>query len=212
MENIRNNMEKYYSYKTQIEKYNKAIELGFYYEAIFISYAIMEDRLLSFLDKTCVITLEKALRDKKLEFTESVKPFVDYLTKSANLNLQNITEKIKIIKCMLKMSYDDAKTYEIKYSQENNTESMNGFLQNLYMDIDENIDRDAVKKHFKKMEKWFNKRNNLIHGLVNKIADDDFESEIKTIAEKSEALWRFLDKELVYKLNNCKLREKYQIG
>ena len=39
-----------------------------------------------------------------------------------------------------------------------------------------------------------------------------FESEIKTIAEESEALWRFLDKELVYKLNNCKLREKYQIG
>ncbi len=211
MENVKNNNEKYYSYKTQIEKYNRAMQEGFYYEAIFISYAIMEDRLLSFLDKTGVITLEKALQTKKLEMTEKIKPFIYYLTKSDNINLQNITEKIKIIKCMLKMSYEDATAFETKYRTEMNTDCMNGYLQDLYMDIDENIDRDAVKKHFNKMKKWFEKRNNLIHGLVNKTADDDFEMEIKMIANDSEKIWRYIDNNLVSKMKNCKLREKYKI-
>lgn len=211
MENVKNNMEKYFSYKTQIEKYNKAMQEGFYYEAIFISYAIMEDRLLSFLDKIGVITLEKALQIKKLEMTEKIKPFIYYLTKSDNINLQNITEKIKIIKCILKMSYEDATAFETKYRTEMNTDCMNGYLQDLYMDIDENIDRDAIKKHFNKMKKWFEKRNSLIHGLVNKTADDDFEREIKMIAIDSEKIWRYLDNNLDAKLKNCKLREKYQI-
>ena len=80
------------------------------------------------------------------------------------------------------MSYEDATAFETKYRTEMNTDCMNGYLQDLYMDIDENIDRDAIKKHFNKMKKWFEKRNSLIHGLVNKTADDDFEREIKMIA------------------------------
>ena len=112
---------------------------------------------------------------------------------------------------MLKMSYEDATAFETKYRSEMNTYCMNGYLQDLYMDIDENIDRDAIKKHFNKMKKWFEKRNSLIHGLVNKTADDDFEREIKMIAIDSEKIWRYLDNNLDAKLKNCKLREKYQI-
>ena len=42
-------IEKYENYKDQISKLNKAIDNKFYYEAIFIEYAIMEDRLQSVL-------------------------------------------------------------------------------------------------------------------------------------------------------------------
>ena len=45
MENTANkNMEKYYTYREQFERLDLAIEKEFYLEAVFIAYAIMEDR------------------------------------------------------------------------------------------------------------------------------------------------------------------------
>lgn len=39
------NMEKYEIYKSMYDNLNKAMKNGFYYESIFIEYAILEDRL-----------------------------------------------------------------------------------------------------------------------------------------------------------------------
>lgn len=49
MEQITDNMQKYANYKTQMGRLNKALTNQFYLEAIFIEYAIMEDRLESVL-------------------------------------------------------------------------------------------------------------------------------------------------------------------
>jgi hypothetical protein len=49
MEQITDNMQKYANYKTQMGRLNKALTKQFYLEAIFIEYAIMEDRLESIL-------------------------------------------------------------------------------------------------------------------------------------------------------------------
>ena len=43
------NIQKYHNYKTQFSRLNKALNAEFYLEAIFISYAIMEDRTESIL-------------------------------------------------------------------------------------------------------------------------------------------------------------------
>lgn len=43
------NMEKYEAYRAMMANLNKALKSGFYYEAIFIEYAIVEDRCLSLL-------------------------------------------------------------------------------------------------------------------------------------------------------------------
>lgn len=43
------NMEKYHAYKSMNENLAKAMRSGFYYQAIFIEYAIMEDRCTSAL-------------------------------------------------------------------------------------------------------------------------------------------------------------------
>lgn len=40
----RENIHKYYNYKEQFKRLNKAIKVGFYLEAMFIEYAILEDR------------------------------------------------------------------------------------------------------------------------------------------------------------------------
>ena len=42
--NASENMQKYYNYKEQFRRLNKAMRAGFYLEAMFIEYAILEDR------------------------------------------------------------------------------------------------------------------------------------------------------------------------
>lgn len=54
------NMEKYEIYKQLSSDLTKAMKQGFYYEAIFIEYAILEDRLASVLKYARVLTMEKA--------------------------------------------------------------------------------------------------------------------------------------------------------
>ena len=49
MEQIADNMQKYANYKTQMGRLKKALSYQFYLEAIFIEYAILEDRLESVL-------------------------------------------------------------------------------------------------------------------------------------------------------------------
>ncbi len=49
MEQISSNMQKYLNYKEQMGRLKKALANQFYLEAIFIEYAIMEDRLESVL-------------------------------------------------------------------------------------------------------------------------------------------------------------------
>lgn len=49
MEQITSNMQKYANYREQMSRLNKALNARFYLEAIFIEYAVMEDRLESVL-------------------------------------------------------------------------------------------------------------------------------------------------------------------
>ena len=49
MENIASNQEKYENYREQMSRLTKAMKAEFYLEAIFIEYAILEDRLESAL-------------------------------------------------------------------------------------------------------------------------------------------------------------------
>lgn len=49
MEQITDNMQKHANYKTQMGRLKKALSYQFYLEAIFIEYAILEDRLESVL-------------------------------------------------------------------------------------------------------------------------------------------------------------------
>lgn len=49
MEQITDNMQKYANYKEQMGRLSKALTQGFFLEAIFIEYAILEDRLESIL-------------------------------------------------------------------------------------------------------------------------------------------------------------------
>lgn len=53
------NIKKYYNYREQKARLKRAINAEFYLEAVFIEYAIMEDRLQSILEKAGVFNPEK---------------------------------------------------------------------------------------------------------------------------------------------------------
>lgn len=73
MENKITNMQKYENYRMQMGRHSRAIKAEFYLEAIFIEYAIMEDRLESILVHSGKFNPEKHnTMDKKLRKVEEI--------------------------------------------------------------------------------------------------------------------------------------------
>ena len=60
------NMEKYEIYKSMYENLAKAMRAGYYYQAIFIEYAILEDRLRAILRYAGVPYISKNGREDKI--------------------------------------------------------------------------------------------------------------------------------------------------
>ena len=212
METVKNKMEKYRSYKTQIAKYNKAIEQGFFYEAMIISYAIMEDRMLSFLNSIGFVNIEIIKETTDFSVSKAVLPFIRSLTGQKKVNVKNISAKRDLIKSILTMTYEEAEQYEKEYAVKQRTEKMNGYLQDLFMDIDESgIDRKEALEMLEKQKQWCDRRNSIIHGLLNLQTGESFNNEVEDLARDSMVIWRYLDNMLAAKLHSCKLREKYNI-
>lgn len=73
------NMMKYETYKTMNENLTRAMKSGFFYEAIFIEYAILEDRLTSLLKYAGISYLDKKGNDisisQKIKKAEICNPF-----------------------------------------------------------------------------------------------------------------------------------------
>lgn len=59
MEVISNNYQKFENYKEQMGRLNKAIKQGFYLEAVFIEYSLLEDRTESILRNAGVFNPDK---------------------------------------------------------------------------------------------------------------------------------------------------------
>ena len=75
------NTQKYETYKSIHESLSKALKYGFYYEAIFLEYAVIEDRLASVLKYAEIPYIDKNGQDisisKKLNLIESRKELSD---------------------------------------------------------------------------------------------------------------------------------------
>ena len=180
MENVKNNMEKYNSYREQTGKFKKAMSLEFYYEAIFISYAIMEDRLISFLDHIGLVTSKNAKLSKRTS------PYVRYMLNVKNVNIKNISTKIDIIKHIINLTPEESEKLEERFLQEKGTTKMKGYITELSLFLSEKIDSNEIKVKLEELNEWIDKRNRLIHGLLNKRTDDYFTEEVRIIAENSE--------------------------
>ena len=110
------NMEKYEAYRSMMINLSKAMKSGFYYEAIFIEYAIMEDRCTSVLKYAGVKYWDskgfEIKISKKLDKMRSHPAFVlPYVRKRITLELlDQITdwkrERDQLIHALARIHYD----------------------------------------------------------------------------------------------------------
>lgn len=75
-----NNMQKYENYKEQFKRLNRALANGFNLEAVFIEYAIMEDRTESILRHTGAY---EAYLKKRGRYSATIESKVKYIAKLA---------------------------------------------------------------------------------------------------------------------------------
>lgn len=139
------NFEKYDIYKSMKINLKKAITSGFYYEAIFIEYAIIEDRCTSLLKHAGVKYLDS--KEHEIKISEKLKklrgnPAFDnnYVRKRLTLEfLQEIEvwkrNRDQLIHALAKVPYDNEQIKEIALNGQeivrildNKTKSLNAYF------------------------------------------------------------------------------------
>ncbi len=168
---VTSNMEKKTAYQIQMERFKRARAGGFHLEAIFILYALMEDRLSAFLFHAGVTnaTRQKITRNGK------VRPLLNSTLTVLNAkqpSICNVSAKIKLIKELLEWSTD----YTVN-------EPMLNYLDYLCKQINRTTGRDQIIDTLIRIEGWCASRNELVHALLNKKVDNQEEMLQALVAE-----------------------------
>jgi len=158
---VKDNTEKYETYRQHISLYNKAMHEGFYLQAILIDYALLEDRFRSFLYYMGAFSDRRSIKINVSQAKEALSQMVRMYKKTANketdsMGVMNISGKMKIIRCAVEWAIhaenitpDELYCYALK----------NGL---------EGIDQQEVLCIIEEVSAWCKYRNEIIHCLLNK--------------------------------------------
>ena len=198
---VANNLEKYYTYREYISRYKRAIKEAFYYEALLIDYAMLEDRLRSFLYHMGALRTRNSFsvdfKKSKLFLKQILEEYTDK-DEAKNLGISSITGKMRILRCVALWAFnsndvkkDDSYEYVLKSRMEE-------------------IDIDRLLQTLSSIQEWCKYRNEIIHGLLNKnIASVNLN--LAEQAEKGFVLARELDAQLrLFKKGNF-IRKKMRL-
>ena len=192
------NMEKKTAYQIQMERFKRAKAGGFHLEAIFILYALIEDRLSAFLFHAGITnaTREKITRNGK------VRPQLDSALAVLNTrqaSIRNVSAKIKLVKELMEWSTD----YSV------NEPTLN-YLDALYKQINRTAGRDQMIETLTRIEGWCTYRNELVHALLNKKVEDQ-EKILQDLVYEGEACNRSLQNFVKSFKNRNTLRKSFNI-
>lgn len=163
IEAVSSNRDKQLTYKENCAKYTRAIQEEFYFEAMLISYAMIEDRLRSFLYHIGALANRESIKVSCTKTKNQLKEIVDaYKMKKENnsLGITNITGKLKIIRCTLEW----AATVEDGYEDDK-------YLVALKNQYEGNIDIQETLSVIEELYEWLDYRNEIMHALLNKNVD-----------------------------------------
>ena len=183
IDSVKNNQEKYKTYREIMGRLSKAIKVGFYYEAILIEYALIEDRLVSFLYHMGIIGERDILKMGKKRKKELKPILLSYNQKADNLRLKNISTKIMIVKTILLWA-----------SETTDDLSKNKYLKTLKSRC-ESVDVDGIVEILDSLDKWRDYRNEIIHCLMSKNTYS-IDSTLKEQVLNGRDYARFLDAQL----------------
>lgn len=177
---VENNMDKAQTYRKNIDRYNRAIKGEFYFEALMIDYAMIEDRLRSIIYHMGFISNRETISiwKKTRPILESI--VSDYKNPKENnvLGTKNISCKIKLIRCIFKWAEDDVLPDD-KFQRTLKAQC------NL-------IGSEETFAVFDAVTEWCKYRNEIVHALMNKNIES-MQTEICEQAKKGMMLARKLD-------------------
>ena len=181
---VKDNDDKARTYQENMKKYTRAIKSECYFEAILISYAMMEDRLRSYLYYLGCLRSRSSHKFDNKKISADIKEIIATYTDDdvCNLGITSITGKIRIVKSIQKW-------FEQGYP--NPQES--GYLEELASCIDINGDPDEMLTILAAIEEWCKYRNEVIHSLLNKNLDSLY-TKLPQKAEEGIVLARAIDK------------------
>lgn len=159
---VSDNQDKRNTYQINVRRYNKAVKEGFYFEALLIDYAMMEDRLRSFLYHMGLLNTRDSHKADVKKVKKSLKSIIQKYKRSGesdNFSIISISGKMKIIRCTLLWAEEELGDCDDKY------------LLSLRSQIDKYIDAERLMKALNDIEKWCEYRNEIIHALMNKNID-----------------------------------------
>lgn len=180
---VESNEDKALTYAQQKGRYKQAMKMGFFYEAIVIDYALMEDRLRSFLYHAGVLVSRTSFKIDCNKKNKKVlkRIYCDYREENnVNLpNISNISGKRDIINAVLTWASTTTEVPENIYFKA---------LKNQC----ESLDVQEMRDVFDAIKNWCSYRDEIIHALMNKNLIS-LQSELEEKAEEGMELANKLD-------------------
>lgn len=161
---VSGNKDKQRTYKENCAKYKKAIQEEFYFESMLITYAMIEDRLRSFLYHIGALNDRQSksanCKKTKQQLRKIVSIYKRGKKENDSLGITNISGKIKIIRCTLEW----ASTVNGGYEDDK-------YLMALKNHYEGNIDIYEMLETLEELCNWLDYRNEIMHALLNKNID-----------------------------------------
>jgi len=107
-------MDKYLTYKSLMGRYNLAIKYKFYYEGLMIDYALLEDRLRSWMYHIGVIPSRDSIKVSSIAKKELLTIVNEYKkdNEKDGLGYGTISSKIKILRALLNWAENVNASYD----------------------------------------------------------------------------------------------------
>ncbi len=194
--------DKQRTYKENMAKHKKAMAGEFYFEAILIDYAMLEDRFRSFLYYIGLLKNRGSYdADNKLVKTKIKSIVSEYKSRdeSDSINVNSISGKIKIVRCTLLWAANAITPYNDDYLTA---------LKNQYegeLDIGDLLDKLIV------ISEWCIYRNEVIHSLLNKNSDSLMDQLAKK-AQEGMNLARYMDDQVKRLKKGNTIRRKLKLS
>lgn len=195
----KNNDEKRNTYAMLKGRYTKAVKYGFSFEAMSLAYALIEDRLRSFLlyigaldERDSFKVTRNSVRRTDLKMIAEKYPDKKGVN---NLGITAITAKIRLIRATLLWAEDQVGNPESEY------------LKVIKSEYERCLDNDALLKTLEDIESFCAYRNEVIHAAFNKnymILDSGISYEVEKVMEAE----RFLELQINALKRSNKIRKK----
>ena len=157
IEQVRDNSDKRETYAYLLGKYKKALREQFYFEALIIVYAMIEDRLRSILYYYGIFDgrNSKQVSNKTKQHLKWL--FQQKYGENEKVRLHTITGKIKVVRAILEWA-ENANANTNRYSE---------YLHRV-KELTETLDVMAITDLLHEVDAWLKFRNEVIHASMNK--------------------------------------------